>query len=80
MTMITMIIASTSVIMTSRIESLMNSVKSATTLPSSPSGSCDLISGMAWRTRPMTSIELAVGSTKMPTKTPVSPLNFTLEL
>ena len=42
-----------------------------------PAGSCAWISGIASRTRAITSSELAVGSTQMPMKVAVWPLKRT---
>ena len=42
-----------------------------------PVGSCAAISGIASRTRPITSSEFAVGSTQMPMNVAASPLKRT---
>ncbi len=79
MTTITMRSVSVSVRNTSRIAFWMYSVESYGTPTFMPTGSCAWISLTASRTRPMTSSELAVGSTQTPMKVEFWPLKRTSE-
>ena len=77
MTTMTMSSVPTSVLSTSVIASLMYSVESYGMPTFMPVGNCAWIPGIASRTRPITSSELAVGSTHTPMKVAVSPLKRT---
>ena len=77
MTTITMSSVPMSVLRTSLMASLMYSVESYGIPTFIPRGNCAWISGIAARTLPITSSELAVGSTQTPMKVAVSPLKRT---
>ena len=77
MTTTTISSVSVSVVSTSSMASCMYSVESYGIPAFIPAGSCAWMPCIASRTRPMTSSELAVGSTQTPMNVAVSPLKRT---
>ena len=79
MTIVTMMSASISVLITSLMELVMLTVPSYAIFCVTPVGSCPAIPGSAARTRCVTSSRFAFGATLMPTKPECWPEKATLK-